>query len=193
ADRCAPSRTFGAAQPTEGAAAAIAEQLTALVDEGAVVVATDYEGLGTPGPHPFLVGESAGRGVLDAALAVRQLPSVDAGDELAIYGLSQGGHAALWAAQLAPTWAPGLDVVGTVAAAPFSEVDVLLPAAGAIPGAEGYLVLGVYGQAAANPDLDPEAVLDPAAVAQAGLVEQACLQEVASTFRHVSEESGRPI
>lgn len=193
ADQCAPSRSFGGAPPIEGAAATIAAQLTGLVDAGAVVVATDYEGLGTPGPHPFLVGESAGRGVLDAALAVRQLPGVGAGDQLAIYGLSQGGHAALWAAQLAPTWAPELDVVGTVAAAPFSEVDVLLPAAGSIPGAEGYLVLGVYGQAAANPALDPATVLDPAAVAQADLVEDACLQEVAETFGQVAQDTGRPI
>lgn len=193
ADQCAPSRSFGGSQPTEGAAAAVASQLTSLVDAGAVVVASDYEGLGTPGPHPFLVGESAGRGVLDAALAVRQLPDVTVGDQLAVYGLSQGGHAALWAAQLAPTWAPELELVGTVAAAPFSEVDLLLPAAGAISGAEGYLVLGVYGQAAANPDLDPTAVLDQAVVAQASLIEEACLQEVADTFRQLAQDSGRPI
>ena len=35
-------------------------------DAGYVVAATDYEGLGTPGLHPFLVGESEGRSVLDA-------------------------------------------------------------------------------------------------------------------------------
>ncbi|HEX7094919.1 MAG TPA: lipase family protein, partial [Acidimicrobiales bacterium] len=151
------------------------------------------EGLGTPGPHPFLVGESAGRSVLDAALAVRQLPNAGAGDRLAIYGVSQGGHAALWAGQLASSWAPELDVVGVVAAAPFSEVDVLLPAASTIPGGEGYLVLGVYGQAAANPELDPEAVLDPAVVAQANVVEERCTPDVHAVFRQVAVDLGGPI
>ena len=44
-----------------------------LVDAGYVVAATDYEGLGTPGVHPYLVGESEGRSVLDAARAARAL------------------------------------------------------------------------------------------------------------------------
>ena len=39
------------------------------LDAGYVVAATDYEGIGTPGLHPFLVGESEGRSVLDAARA----------------------------------------------------------------------------------------------------------------------------
>ena len=38
---------------------------------------TDYQGLGTPGPHPYLVGEAEGRGVLDIVSAARQLePSI---------------------------------------------------------------------------------------------------------------------
>ena len=45
--------------------------LQTFLDAGYVVAATDYEGLGTPGLHPILVGESEGRGVLDAARAAR--------------------------------------------------------------------------------------------------------------------------
>ena len=44
-----------------------------LLDAGYVVAATDYEGLGTPGLHPFLVGESEGRSVLDAARAAHRV------------------------------------------------------------------------------------------------------------------------
>ena len=40
---------------------------------GWVVVATDYAGLGTPGPHPYLDGPSAGRAVLHSILAAQQL------------------------------------------------------------------------------------------------------------------------
>ena len=33
-------------------------ELARLLARGWVVVATDYPGLGTPGPHPYLVGQS---------------------------------------------------------------------------------------------------------------------------------------
>lgn len=192
-DLCAPSRTLFDEMPTTPPRSTVAAQLSAAVDSGSVVVATDYEGLGTPGPHPFLVGETAGRGVLDAVRAARQLPEVNAGTDTAIYGVSQGGQAALWAAQIAPEWTPEIDVLGVVAVAPFSEVDLLLPAAATVAGAEGYLVLGVYGQAAANPEIDPTAVLDPAVVEQAELVEQRCVPEVFAAFRQVVAASGRPV
>jgi pimeloyl-ACP methyl ester carboxylesterase len=93
-----------------------------LLDLGYVVVATDYEGLGTPGPHPFFVGQSEGRSVLDGARAARLVPDSGAGDRLAFLGHSQGGHAVLWAAELAPTYAPELETVGTVAAAPVGDL-----------------------------------------------------------------------
>ena len=54
ASRCAPSLE-------SGAGAHLIPALTELTDGGYVVVATDYPGLGTPGPHPYLVGESEGR------------------------------------------------------------------------------------------------------------------------------------
>ena len=46
---------------------------TELLEAGAVVAITDYPGLGTPGPHPYLVGESEGRAVLDSIRAARSL------------------------------------------------------------------------------------------------------------------------
>jgi hypothetical protein len=36
--------------------------------------ATDYPGLGTPGVHAYLMGESEGRAVLDSVRAARNLP-----------------------------------------------------------------------------------------------------------------------
>jgi hypothetical protein len=192
ADSCAPSRTFAAQERTDDPGLAVAAQLTDLVDGGAVVVASDYEGLGTPGPHPFLVGESEGRSVLDAVQAARQLPGSGAGDDVLVYGASQGGHAALWAAQLASTWAPDLRVLGVVAAAPFSEVDLLLPAASLLPGGEGYVALGAYGQVAANPELSVDDVLDPAIVARADLVEGACLLDLAVQLRQTVLAERRP-
>ena len=73
ADMCAPSKQPDIASGSSGAGIedprAPIPMLQALLDTGYVVAATDYEGLGTPGLHPFLVGESEGRSVLDAARA----------------------------------------------------------------------------------------------------------------------------
>ena len=90
---------------------------------GYVVAATDYEGLGTPGVHPYLVGESEGRGVLDAARAAKALAATDAGDQVLVFGHSQGGQAALFAGELAASYAPELTVLGVAAAAPAADVE----------------------------------------------------------------------
>lgn len=91
------------------------------LDAGYAVVRTDYEGLGTPGVHPFLIGRSEGRSVLDAVRAARELePRLSR--RYVIAGHSQGGHAALFAAALAPKWVPDLRLRGTVALAPASHL-----------------------------------------------------------------------
>jgi pimeloyl-ACP methyl ester carboxylesterase len=142
ADRCAPSRNGAASAPIE------------LVAKGYVVTATDYEGLGTDGVHPYLIGLSEGRSVLDSVRAVQNLPETHAAGKTVILGLSQGGHAALWAGQLAPTYAPELDVLGSVAGSPPADMSALLSwtveqaAAGQIYTSLAPLMLyGVWGEA----------------------------------------------
>ncbi|GIK42237.1 MAG: hypothetical protein BroJett011_60700 [Chloroflexota bacterium] len=66
-----------------------------MVGQGFVVVATDYSGLGTPGVHPYLVGNISAYSILDSVRAARQL-DVNAGDRFVVWGASQGGQAALW-------------------------------------------------------------------------------------------------
>ena len=100
--------------------------LASYLRAGFVVAATDYQGLGTPGVHPYLLGESEGRGVLDAARAARHLAGVPTSDTVVIYGHSQGGHAALFAGEMAPTYAPDLHVVGVVAAAPATGLSTII-------------------------------------------------------------------
>ena len=116
ADACAPSR--GGLRP---GSTLVAVGL-AFVQRGAVVVATDYPGLGTPGPHPFLVGASEGRAMLDGARAARQLAEAGAGERIAAVGHSQGGQAALWAGQLARDSAPELELVGVAAISPVGDL-----------------------------------------------------------------------
>ncbi len=78
-----------------------------------VVVATDYPGLGTPGPHPYLIGESEGRAVLDSVRAARAIEKAHAGKRFVVWGHSQGGHAALFAGELARRYAPELSSSGS--------------------------------------------------------------------------------
>ncbi len=116
--RCAPSRAFFVFQTIQG--------LREMVRQGHVVVATDYPGLGTPGPHPYLVGASEGRAVLDGVRAVASVPWTQAGRRFGVWGHSQGGHAALYAGLLAGDYAPDLQLVGVAAAAPATDLAALL-------------------------------------------------------------------
>lgn len=100
--------------------------LPALIALDWVVAATDYPGLGTPGPHPYLVGASEGRALLDSVRAAMRLPKTGAGARFIAWGHSQGGQAALFAGQLAGSYAPDLALVGVAAIAPATELRQLL-------------------------------------------------------------------
>lgn len=114
AERCAPSLSanFFAATPA----------LADMVARGYVVVAPDYPGLGSAMPHPYLVIEDTGRSVLDAVRAARAIPGAASGTRFAVWGESQGGHAALATGALARRYAPELSLVGTAAAAPPTDL-----------------------------------------------------------------------
>lgn len=115
---CAPSLAIFVFQQMQG--------LRQFVENGAVVVATDYPGLGTQGPHPYLVGVSEGRSVLDSVRAVRSLPGAGGGNSFAVWGHSQGGQASLYTGILAKSYAPELNLVGVAAAAPATSLTTLM-------------------------------------------------------------------
>ncbi len=118
--------------------------LNRFLSAGYVVVATDYPGLGTadqtpsgtppnetpalavPPVHPYLVGASEARAALDSVRAAGNLPNVSASKRFAVWGHSQGGHAALFVASLAPSYAPELQLVGVAAAAPVTDIAALI-------------------------------------------------------------------
>ena len=120
ADICAPSRD-GLDPSAITGESYINNDLNAWLRAGYAVLRTDYEGLGTPGKHPYLIGTSEGRSVVDIVAAARQLdPNIS--KRYLISGHSQGGHAALFAAGLASSWQPKLKLRGTVAFAPASHI-----------------------------------------------------------------------
>jgi acetyl esterase/lipase len=100
-----------------------------MLAQGYVVVATDYPGLGVPGQmHPYLIGVTEGRAVLDSVRAARNMPDVGASNRFAVWGHSQGGHASLYTGELAASYAPELRLVGVAAAAPATYLIELFDA-----------------------------------------------------------------
>lgn len=114
--RCAPS-----SDPSAVTFASIPAMDDAL-DNGWVIVATDYIGLGTPGPHPYLIGQGEGRSVLDSVRAAHEFSELSLSDKTVVWGHSQGGGAALWTGILAPTYAPDVDLLGVAGIAPASDL-----------------------------------------------------------------------
>ncbi|OYW00519.1 MAG: hypothetical protein B7Z58_15165 [Acidiphilium sp. 37-64-53] len=131
------------AHPTTGVAAGCAPSLGNKVfdslDEGAsipglrrflragdIVTATDYEGLGVAGVHPYLIGDAEAADLIDSVRAARALPGADASRNYGVWGHSQGAQAALFAGQDAAAYAPELHLVGVAAAAPPSNLGAEL-------------------------------------------------------------------
>ncbi len=100
--------------------------LADLLERGYVVVATDYPGLGTPGPHPYLVGVSEARAVLDSVRAAQHVPAAAASRRFVAWGHSQGGHAVLFVGQIAASYAPDLSLLGVAAVSPPTDLETLL-------------------------------------------------------------------
>jgi dienelactone hydrolase len=174
ADACAPSRrdAYGGYDHA---------LLNRWLKAGYAVVRTDYEGLGTPGDHPYLIGVSEGRSVLDMVRAARKLDS-RIGKRLVISGHSQGGHAALWAASLQRKWAPELNLRGTVAFAPAShlgdQATLLRSLTQPGGGLSGLVALIVRGIDVARPDLNVQAGLSDGAKALYPAISTECLGDL---------------
>jgi hypothetical protein len=157
-DSAAPSRLLCLGSEWEAGIIAL------VLARGWAVAITDYQGLGTPGDHTYMVGRALGRNVLDAMRAARLLAPSDlpAAGPAAVVGYSEGGAAAAWAAQLQPSYAPDVQLAGVAAGA----APATLETAG--PSLEGsvfsvFIAFGVIGYAAAYPELDLESILTPTA------------------------------
>jgi pimeloyl-ACP methyl ester carboxylesterase len=99
--------------------------VTHFVKMGYAVVVPDYQGLGAKGVHPYPDSRTAGLNMIDAVRALRHTFG-DVSDKWVAFGHSQGGGAAWAADEQAATYAPELDLVGAVAAAPAADVAGLV-------------------------------------------------------------------
>jgi acetyl esterase/lipase len=160
-DAAAPSRLLSTGRDWE------AGLMVLVLGRGHAVVVSDYQGLGTPGDHTYMVGRALGANVLDAIRAARQLAPAELPQDgrAAIMGYSEGGTAAAWAAQLQPGYAPEIELVGVAAGAAAADVELAGPT---LDGSffSFFLAYGAIGYAAAYPELelDPYLVGDAAAM-----------------------------
>jgi hypothetical protein len=157
-DSAAPSRLLPRGLEWEAGLMAMA------LARGWVLAITDYQGLGTPGDHAYMVGRALGPNILDSMRAARFVApdSLPADGPGAIMGYSEGGAAAAWAAQLQPTYAPDVPLTAVVAGAAAANVEV------AGPTLDGtffsfFIAYGGIGYAAAYPELDLDSYLTPMA------------------------------
>ena len=157
-DSAAPSRLLPRGLEWEAGLMAMA------LARGWALAITDYQGLGTPGDHTYMVGRALGPNVLDSMRAARSLSpeALPRDGPAAIIGYSEGGAAAAWAAQLQPTYAPDVPLAAVVAGAAAANVEV------AGPSLDGtffsfFIAYGGIGYAAAYPELDLDSYLTPMA------------------------------
>ncbi|MQY04406.1 lipase family protein [Actinomadura macrotermitis] len=126
-DSCAPSYTMTTGLDAEHGVDYESYRINDLLNKGWAVAVTDMEGLGTPGPHTYTVGRSQGHAVLDIARAAERLPGtgLGAGSPVGVVGYSQGGGSAGWAAELAGTYAPELNLKGVVASGVLADAGAV--------------------------------------------------------------------
>jgi acetyl esterase/lipase len=165
--RCAPSLAIFLFEQIQG--------LRSFVREGYVVAATDYPGLGTAEPHPYLVGTSEARAVLDSVRVAGSLPGAGGGKKFVVWGHSQGGHAALFTGLIAKTYAPELDLLGVAAAAPATDLATLMNEDIDSVGGKNITAMTLWSwQRVFHADMDK--VVDPRAMPAIDRLAQECIE-----------------
>ncbi len=174
AENCAPSLLT---QPFESGALFL---LPEIIAQGWALVATDYIGLGTQGPHPYLIGADSAHATLDAVRAARGLADARIGTETVAWGHSQGGGAALWTGALASSYAPDVELAGVAALAPASDLAGLVSRLATATGGSvlASFVLAAY--TSIYPDVTYRDYVRPGAEATLRAMATRCLSEPGS-------------
>lgn len=130
-----------------------------LLEAGVVVLRPDYEGIGGPGPHPYLIGRSLATATLDL-LAAARAADPRLGPRWVSAGHSEGSVAALFAAGAHRDLPVGVSLRAVAAFAPVSRMDLTIGAFQrlplAVPGWEvvvPLIALMVAGAATVDDDL----------------------------------------
>jgi triacylglycerol lipase len=154
-EQCAPSRMFN-----QGIHASLQTGfdlmfnleegfIATLLARGFAIMVTDGVGMGVHGPQSpqFLNRFAGGTALIDGARAAMKLPgtSLDPHGPVAFWGWLAGGAAALSAAELASSYGPELNVVGTYASAAITNLADEIPSIDGnfLVAALGYVLRGI--------------------------------------------------
>lgn len=176
------------------------------IQEGYVVVATDYQGQGGGGKHQYALAATNARDTIDAARAASSMKETGAGKKTIIYGWSQGGGVAVAAASMPEyfsqkgTASDNLELMGSVALAP-DDIAIMLPGAtidqasaqkslsGLIQMFTGnvfdfsHMAMSMWGVQAANPNLKlTDLFTDNGAKVLDEVISNKCMHAVADTL-----------
>lgn len=152
------------------------------LDAGFAVVASDYQGLGTPGIHPYSNYRASSYSVLDSARAIVGDARYGAKNAVVLAGQSQGAGVVVAAAGYAPTYAPGLKLRGVVATgAPNLSREAI--ESGLASSATDVMVTGAYAMIGyeltrTHAGLDADAVFTDEGRAIEAMVGSACLPDL---------------
>lgn len=158
-------------------ALAVYEGLDEFIAAGYVVAATDYQGLGTKGPHPYLIGELEAMNALDSVRAAHNLAEAHAGTDFAVWGHSQGGQASLFTGQVAPSYAPDLHLVGVAAGAPPTDLENLFRVNIETPVGRILMAMGMQAWSELYDDANLDQILVPAARPAVAKIAARCLYD----------------
>lgn len=187
ADVCAPSRDTDPSFPAHDYTALARDVQARWIAAGYAVAQTDYQGLGTPGAHGYLIGEAEQRAVADMATAARVV-APEVGTRWVAMGHSQGGQAAIFANARSQEWAPGMRLLGSVAMAPASHLGPVVRGLGVIghagiaadripAGSVAFLPLFIRGAETVAP-IDPSTFLAPQALSMLGQADDRCVGQL---------------
>ncbi|CAM5701158.1 prolyl oligopeptidase family serine peptidase [Mycolicibacterium aubagnense] len=167
------------------------EYLSHWLEQGYVVVGSDYTGLGTPGLMSYLNSVATAHAIIDSVIAAHHL-DLPLSPMWALVGQSQGGAAAVASARWATEFSrgTGLDYRGVVATGTPANIDdvvitagpdmVLPPGLGPIASAYAAYILAGFREA--RPDLAVNSVLTPAGLAAADKAETLCTAPLSASL-----------
>jgi acetyl esterase/lipase len=186
-DDCTPS-----AQPRT---ARDNEYLSHWLDQGYVVVGSDYTGLGTPGLMSYLNSVATAHAIIDSVIAAHHL-NLPLSPKWALVGQSQGGAAAVASARWANEFSAGtgLDYRGVVATGTPANIDdvvitagpdmVLPPGLGPIVSAYTAYILAGFREL--RPDVS--SVLTPAGLSAADQAETLCTAPLSTALTGITPQ-----
>ena len=186
ADQCAPSIASDLGHDQSAV-----REVRALLARRWAIVASDYPGLGTPGLHTYLIGQADARAVIDSVTAAHLLLGRRVSGSWITVGHSEGGQTALFVAQAADQRAPQWHFLGTVALAPASTLDALIPYAQAThdPVEQAYMIYALAGLSTVDAHVHLDQLLTPQARPVLLDMTKGCIDDIVNdlTNRHLDQ------